>query len=71
MLVVRPKFGDWIAIYDKGRMIGTLKLTQGNGRVGIAFDFPRDVKIDAGFRKQERPTAFVSREFEVPPDADN
>ena len=74
MFIVRPNFGDKIAIYSGQKLLGTLSLTQGS-RIGIAFDFPRDVKIDPQYQKAIHeaihPEVYPGESYEVPAEADN
>ena len=87
MFVVRPKSGQWIAVYgpDK-RLLGTMKLLlpgqNGQGGTGIMLDFPKEIRFDINYGKPQIATVVESGvsstfgdyeppDYDVPLDVDN
>lgn len=83
MLILRPAAGEPIAIFgEDGKMLGTVKLfpnTDGRGKTGLAFDFPRSIRIDPHYGSSRalqvpKPSTFGDYDppdYSVPEDADN
>lgn len=83
MFVVRPRVGQWIAVYGSDRkLLGTMKLSlQKNGLSCLVLDFDPNIKFDTRYQKNERPPVVYAApstfgdyeppDYDVPVDADN
>ncbi len=83
MFVVRPRVGQWIAVYGPGRkLLGTMKLSlQKNGLSCLVLDFPQSIRFDTRYEKTvvtpvvcaapEMVGDYEAPHYDVPDDADN